>query len=67
MLSKHTTKEYHKAAVVSADEFMQVMRNEQPDIRSRMSQVLADGIALNRQKLVSIVKTIVFYCVGARM
>ena len=60
VLSKHTTKEYHKAAVVRADEFMQVMRNEQPDIHSRMSQDLADRIALNRQKLISIVKTIVF-------
>ena len=60
VLSKHTTKKYHKATVVRADEFMQVMRNEQPDIHSRMSQDLADRIALNRQKLVSIVKTIVF-------
>ena len=60
VLSNHTTKEYHKAAVVRADEFMQVMRNEQPDIHSRMSQDLADRIASNRQKLVSIVKTIVF-------
>ena len=36
------------------------MLYQQPDIRSRLSQVMADQIALNRQKLASIFKTIVF-------
>ena len=60
VLSKHAMKDYHKVAVVRAEEFLQVMRNEQPDIRSRMNQATAERIARNRQKLASIVKTIVF-------
>ena len=59
VLSKHTTKDYHRAAIVRADMFLQVMRNEQPDIRSQMNQVVADRIASNRKKLASIIKTIV--------
>ena len=60
VLSKHTTKDHHRAAVVRADEFMQVMRNERPNIRSQMNQAVADRVASNRRKLASIIKTIVF-------
>ena len=60
VLSKHAMKDYHKAAVIRAEEFSQVMRNEQPDIRSRMNQATTEIVARNRQKLASTIKTIVF-------
>ena len=60
ILRKHTEKGYHKEAVVGYEEFMRVMRHEQPDIRSRLSQTLIDRVASNRQKLSSIFKTVVF-------
>ena len=41
------------------DHFMQVIRNEQPNIRCQMHQAMADKIAANREKLTSIIKTIV--------
>lgn len=58
VLSKHGMKDYHKAAVIRADEFMQVMRNEVPDICSQLNQAMADRVASNRHKLASIIKTI---------
>ena len=60
VLSKHAVKDYHKAALVRADEFMKVMSNEQPDICSQMNQAMADRIVSNRQQLASIIKTIIF-------
>ena len=60
ILRKHTEKGYNKQAVVGCEEFMQMMRHEQPDIRSRLSQTLKDRVASNRQKLSSIFKTVVF-------
>ena len=60
ILRKHTEKGYHKQAVVGCEEFMQVMRHKQPDIRSRLSQTLKDRVASNRRKLSSIFKTVVF-------
>ena len=60
VLSKHGMKDYHKAAVVRADEFVQVMSNEKTDICSQMNHAMADRVASNRQKLASIIKTIIF-------
>ena len=60
ILCKHTEKGYHKQAVVGCEEFMRVMRREQPDIRSRLNQTLMERVASNRQKLSSIFKTVVF-------
>ena len=48
-------KDYHKAAVVRADEFVQVMSNEKTDICSQMNHAMADRVASNRQKLASII------------
>ena len=58
LFHKHKAKDYHKTAVVRADEFLQVMKNQQPSIRHRINQALADTISSNRLKLASIVKTI---------
>ena len=60
MLTKHTSKAYHKSAIVRADEFCQVMNNQQSDIRCQMNRAMADRVTSNRMKLASIVQTIVF-------
>ena len=60
MLTKHTAKAHHKAAIVREDEFCQVMRNRQSDIRCQMNQAMVDRVTANRKKLASIVNTIVF-------
>ena len=43
-----------------SEDFRKITLHQQPDIRSRLSQAMADQIALNQQKLASILKTIVF-------
>ena len=60
LLRKHVDKAYHKEAVVKADEFLKVMTNKQPDIRSRLNQEMEDRVRSNRQKLASIFDTIIF-------
>ena len=59
LLDKHTAKSYHKTAVVRFDDFVKVMRGQQPNICQRLDKVAAARIASNRQKLRSIVETIV--------
>jgi hypothetical protein len=59
MLRKHADKEHHLAAMVRVDEFNKTMTNQQPSIQSRLSRALAERVAVNRQKLGSIMKTIV--------
>ena len=60
MLRKYTDKEHHKVAVVWAEEFQKSMSGQQLDIQQRMSKSLAETISMNRQKLSSIMKTILF-------
>ena len=45
--------------MVKAGEFQKTMSGEQPNIQQRLSKNLADTISINRQKLSSIVKTII--------
>lgn len=59
ILNKHESREFHKFSVIQMDEFYKVMTNQQPSIRSRLQQAMADKIAVNRQKLYSIIETIV--------
>ena len=59
-LHKHADKEHHKVAIVRAEEFEKSMSGQQPDIQQMLSKSLADRIATNRQKLSSIMKTILF-------
>ena len=59
-LRKHLDKEHHKAAIVCAEKFERSMSGQQPDIQQMLSKSLADRISTNRQKLSSIMKTIVF-------
>ena len=59
LLRKHADKEHHKAAVARADKFKKAMTNQQPTIQGRISRALAERVAINRQKLGSIMKTIV--------
>ena len=58
VLCKHAEKQYHEDAVIRSEEFLKVMTNQQPDIQVHLNQVMADRIASNRQKLLSIFKTI---------
>ena len=59
-LRKHVSKEYHKTAVVRAEEFSKTMSNEQPNILCTLNTILANRIYANRQKLISIIKTVEF-------
>ena len=60
MLHKNSDKEHHKAAIVRAEKFERSMSGQQHDIQQMLSKSLADRISNNRQKLSSIMKTIVF-------
>lgn len=60
LFRKHAEKDYHKAAVVRADDFIKVMKNQQPGIAHQIIEVVASRVSINRQILASIVKTIVF-------
>ena len=44
--------------MVEMDEFVKVMTNQQPSIRRRLNQATTEQIAVNRQKLNSIVETV---------
>ena len=59
LLCKHVDKGYHKGAVVRPDKLLKVTIHQQPDVRTRLNQAMADRVVLNRQKLTSIFKTIV--------
>ena len=59
LFRKHVDKEYHKMAVVKADELKKTMTKQQPSIESKLNQALAEKEAINRQKLGSIMKIIV--------
>ena len=59
ILSKHQLTEFHKFSVLQMDDFLKVMTNQQPSIQASLQKSMADQIALNRKKLISIVETIV--------
>lgn len=59
LFRKHAEKDYHKMAVVRAEEFLKVMENQQSGISHRINQTIADLVEKNRKILTSIVKTIV--------
>ena len=59
VLRKHGFKEYHLTAMVKADEFRKTMNNTQPSIQSRLNDAMSVRIAANREKLASIIKTII--------
>ena len=59
-LRKHADKDHHKTAVIRSEEFLKTMTHQRPDIQCHLKQAMASRISLNRQKLHSIFKTIVF-------
>ena len=61
-LRKHSTKVHHKTALVRSEEFVHVMRSEQPNIKQRIDQAVADNVSSNREMLTSIVNTIMLCC-----
>ena len=60
LLRKHANKDHHKSAVVRSKSFLLTTANQQQSIECVMSRSLANRVVENRQKLDSIVKTIVF-------
>ena len=58
LLSKHSSKDYYKAAITRADEFLKVMTGQNPNIHHRFDQSLSDNVARNCQKLRSIVSSV---------
>ena len=59
LLRKHANKEHQKRAVVRYERFLLATSNQQQSTEYVMSRALAKRVAENRQKLGSIVKTIV--------
>ena len=59
LLRKHSAKEYHKMAVVRADQFLLVASSQQPSIQQHISKARANQISTNCKILASIIKTIV--------
>ena len=58
LLSKHSSKDYHKAAITRADEFLKVMTGQKPNIHHRVDQSSSVNVSRNCQKLRSIVSTV---------
>ena len=58
LLSKHSSKDYHKAAITRADEFLKVMTGQKPNIHHCVDQSLSDNVSRNCQKLRSIVSSV---------
>lgn len=59
LLRKHSEKEHHKLAVVRSDAFVSVFGGHQPSLQCQLDKVMADRVAINRERLKSIVNTIV--------
>ena len=59
-ITRQLFKSHHKTAVIRSEEFLKTMTHHQPDIQCHLNQAMASRISLNRQKLHSIFKTIVF-------
>ena len=58
LLSKLSSKDYHKAAITRADKFLKVMTGQKPNIHHRVDQSLSDNVARNCLKLRSMVSTV---------
>ena len=56
ILNKHDNTKFHRSSVVQMEEFLEVMKNEQPIIRRRPSKATAQQIVMNR--LHSIIETV---------
>ena len=59
-LKAHDTKCTHCEAVTKADHFMKVMQGQQEPVHQQIDTALAERVAANRQRLVPIVKTVLF-------
>ena len=59
LLRKHSEKEHHKLAVVRSDGFISVFSGHQHSLQCQLDKVMAERIATNRERLKSIVNTVV--------
>ena len=58
LLEKHQTKGYHLTAVTKTENFLLIMQGQQHNIRECMDNAISQTISEIRQKLVSIVETL---------
>lgn len=56
----HMKSSVHKSATIMAEEFCKVMKSKQKSIAEHLNSALASQVQRNREKLYSIVKTILF-------
>ncbi len=59
ILGKHKEKKYHLVALTKCDEFLRVMKGQQPSIAQRLNKSVTDTVATNRQILKSIIETLI--------
>ena len=60
-LHEHNTKsDVHRSATVVANEFLKVMNCKQKSVGEQLDSIMPDQVQKNRQKLYSIIKTILF-------
>jgi hypothetical protein len=59
-LSKHENTEYHKEAHRNGIAFLKFRDNRECDVRNQLSTIRASQISENRQRLLPIIKTIIF-------
>lgn len=50
----------HKSSIVKVENFQNIMSMNQPSVMERLNSIVASQINVNRQKLASIIKTIIF-------
>ena len=58
-LDQHSNRAYHKFAIVKMNEFVKVMTRRQGNIQVQLDDACAAQIAKNRQKIQSIVETVI--------
>ena len=59
-LKAHDKSELHKNAMAQSDNFLRVMDKKNSTIHEQVNTALTERIAKNRQKLTSIIKTVIF-------
>lgn len=59
-MKHHSDTEYHKRNVIASDNFIRIMKGSLPNIQEQLDRAITSRVASNREKLVPIVKTIMF-------
>jgi hypothetical protein len=66
LFEKHSVSEIHKASIIYADSFRQIMENNDTDIKSKIDTALDKQRSLNRQIIASVLKVVILcgFCVS---